>query len=302
MKCEEARKLLPMYLYGELAPSEEEACEAHVDECELCRVEMERQSRLNRLLEAQEEMLPAGMLTLARQQLRTRLAEERPHQGWRSWVRDIFNVRMRTTPAWMQAAAAAALIAAGYLGARVAPWGVSSAELYGRPVASRIQYVEPEKSGRVQIVMDVTRQRIVRGELNDADIQNLLVKATREAENAGVRVQSVELLKRDCGSDAIRNAVLGALQHDPDPGVRLVALDALRGFAWEPDTREALSQVLLTDRNPSVRTQVINVLVEQKQDAMIGVFQDLIRREDDAYVRQQCGRALHAMNASAEEY
>jgi len=303
MKCEETRRLLPLYLYGELAPADEEACEAHVHECELCRQELDRQSRVNRLLDGGMEMPPEGILTASRLELRRRVAAEDRLHGWRAWLQDTFSLRVTATPAWMQAAAALVLLAAGFLGARITPWGgISSAEMYGTPVASRIQYVEPENSGRVQIVLDETRQRVVRGDVNDGSIVDLLMKATRESNNAGVRVQAVELLKNGCGSGPIRGAVRNALQHDPDPGVRLVALDALKDFAWDPETREILAQVLLTDRSAGIRTQVINVLVQQKQDSTISVFQDLMRREDDVYVRQQCGKALHAMNASSEEY
>ena len=37
MTCEETRKNLPLFLYGELSFDEEELLEGHMDECAACR-------------------------------------------------------------------------------------------------------------------------------------------------------------------------------------------------------------------------------------------------------------------------
>jgi HEAT repeat protein len=89
--------------------------------------------------------------------------------------------------------------------------------------------------------------------------------------------------------------------------VRLKALDGLKQFAEDPDTRSALTQVLLKDENPGVRTQVIDLLVQKNSDqrhadAMVGVLQELMEKEDNGYIRMRCQKVLQEMNASAEMY
>jgi hypothetical protein len=85
--------------------------------------------------------------------------------------------------------------------------------------------------------------------------------------------------------------------------VRLKALDGLKQFAGDPDTRQALTQVLLKDENPGVRTQVIDLLIQQRHtDAMVGVLQELMEKEDNNYIRMRCQKVLQEMNASAEMY
>jgi HEAT repeat protein len=84
-------------------------------------------------------------------------------------------------------------------------------------------------------------------------------------------------------------------------------LDGLKQFADDPDTRQALTQVLLKDNNPGVRTQVIDLLVqknsdERHSDAMVGVLQELLEKEDNNYIRMRCQKVLQEMNASAEMY
>jgi hypothetical protein len=301
MRCDEARRLMPLYSYGELAPAEEERFEAHVHECELCQRALGEQSRFQRLLDDAAVTPPEGMLTAARVELRSRLAAEPEVHGFRAWIRDTFWFRAGAAPVWMQAAAALVLVAGGFFGGR--GFGVAEAGLAGTPVGSEVRYVQPQDSGRVQVVVYETHEKVFTGTLEDEPIRRLLVSATREVGNPALRVQSVELLKNDCRSGEIRKALLNALQHDPDPSVRIEALDGLKPFAAEPQVRDVFSHVLLGDANPGVRMQVISALLQQRQeDEMVGVFQELMRRENDAFVRQQCTRALHAMNASAEEF
>ena len=100
----------------------------------------------------------------------------------------------------------------------------------------------------------------------------------------------------------IRSALLEAVRHDPNAGVRLKALDGLKSFAGDSETRKALTQVLLTDDNPGVRTQVIDLLIPQRSDAMVGVLQELMVKEDNDYIRTRVQKALHEMNASIETY
>ncbi len=165
-----------------------------------------------------------------------------------------------------------------------------------------MRYIEPGQSNRVQLVIEETRQRQVDGPITEDRIRRLLLDAAKDPADAGVRVESMDLLQSEGDAADIRNTMLYALEHDPNAGVRLKALDGLRRFAMDAPTRETLSHVLLTDENPGVRTGAIDMLVEHKEDQMVGVLQELLHREDNGYVRQSCERALHDLNASVETY
>ena len=56
--------------------------------------------------------------------------------------------------------------------------------------------------------------------------------------------------------------------------------------------------MLLSDDNPAMRMQVVDMLVAHHDDSMVGVFQDLVQKEDNSYVRLKCEKALKDMNAS----
>jgi hypothetical protein len=219
-------------------------------------------------------------------------------------IREGFTIHFHFAPGIAQVAGAAVMLVLGFLTARVAPNSMLNWRSSGMiaPETSRVRYVEPVSPGRVEIVLDETRQRVLSGSVDDEAIQRLLLTAAKDPSDAGLRVESVDLLKGNSQSAEIRKALVYALQHDPNAGVRLKALDGLKQFADDPDTRQALTQVLLRDNNPGVRTQVIDLLVQRHTDAMVGVLQELLEKEDNGYIRMRCQKALQEMNASSEMY
>lgn len=306
MKCEEAAKALPLFLYGELSFEAEDQLESHLESCESCRRELERQKALARAFEAVEIEPSPELLSASRQQLRAALAQSRSSRsGFGNRLREMFTIRLGPALGAFQPIGALALVLMGFFGARLLPpsfVGRFDSASLADPVASRVKYVEPEGHGRVQIIVEETRQKTLKGRLEDQSIQRLLMAAAKDPADPGLRVESVDLLGANPESSAVRNALLYALQHDANAGVRLKALEGLKPSAGEPEVRQTLSQVLLTDKNPGVRTQVIDLLIQKKEHRMVGVLQQLMRTEDNSYVRLRCQRALHDMNASVETY
>lgn len=309
MTCEEARKNLPLFLYGELSFDEEELVEVHMDECASCRAALARDKAMFGALDGAEIVPAPGALEESRMELRRRLAHsEQPtrRSNWWDKVREGFTIHFHFAPGIAQVAGAAAMLVLGFVTARMAPNSLlgnfHSAGVMDNPATSRVRYVEPTSPGRVQIVIDETHQRVLSGSLDDQSIQRLLLTAAKDPSDAGLRVESVDLLKNNSQSAEIRKALVYALEHDPNAGVRLKALDGLKQFAEDPDTRQALTSVLLKDDNPGVRTQVIDLLVQRHTDAMVGVLQELMEKEDNSYIRMRCQKVLQEMNASVETY
>jgi HEAT repeat protein len=139
---------------------------------------------------------------------------------------------------------------------------------------------------------------LITGSLSDGNIERLMLAAARDESNDGLRVESIEILKRRAGSSEVRDALLAALRNDPNPGVRFKALDGLKGMASEPEVRKTLSYVLQNDQNPGVRIQVIDLLTAQQDTELVGMLQHLVTKESNNYVRQRCEKALQELNAS----
>lgn len=319
MTCRDVIRDLPLLIYGEASFEVEEALQAHLDGCEACRTERRRLQQLLATVDENEAEVPGSLLANCRRSLRVNvaaLAEDSAagRTGLRGWLDRAFGVSWRE---WVKPAGALALLVLGFAGGRLVPGRVAADRAEPQPIAvtpasfdamgvnpaaARVRFIEPAQDGRVQIVLEETRERVLQGRAGDENIRRLLLAAARESADPGLRVDSVDLLGTGPETDEVRRALLYALQHDTNPGVRLKALDGLRASATDPETRKALARVLLTDDNPGVRTQAIDLLVQKREPEVVGVLQEALRKDDNTYVRLKCQKALHEMKASAESF
>ncbi|HEY9139796.1 MAG TPA: HEAT repeat domain-containing protein [Bryobacteraceae bacterium] len=303
MTCDAVRKLIPLYYYGELTPEEEDQAEAHIHECGACAREMESARALAAALDRRTMEPAASLLADCRADLAAAIrggAAKPARQPWRLWL-DAAGATLAGLNRWRQPLGAMALIAVGFFAARLVPAGsgVSTASFGpSEGVFVNVRSAQQDGAGRVRIAYDETRRREVSGRIDNPDIQKMLVAAAHEEDDPGVRVESVDLLKGRAASDEVRDALMNALLHDSNPGVRLKALEGLKPLAAEPPVRGALSQALQFDDNDAVRMQVVDVLTMRRDDAMVGMLQNLVQREDNSYVRLKCEKALKEMNAS----
>ncbi len=295
MSCKWIESVLPLFLYGELSFEEEEKVHGHLEHCGSCRAALERERALHAALDG-AALEPSGdLLAQCRSRLRESLRGESARRGWldRLWVWSGRPV----SPALLRPAGALALVAIGFFGARLVPTATAPAEPVA-PVATQVRYLQPDPSGGVRIVMDETRERVLSGSVAEAAIQRLVLEAAQNPSDAGLRLDSLDILQPHGDSPEIRRAFLRALQSDPNAGVRLKAIEGLRPYGADPEVRSALAGVLLADDNVGVRTQAIDLLVEHRSRALVGVLQQAIEREPDGYIRERVQKALLDMNAS----
>ncbi len=303
--CEKVRMQLSLLLYGELSFDEEEAVDAHLESCAECRTALERERQLHAAFDDVELEPPASVLWESRQNLQRQLAAEHPPKVRVSWWDQFLDMR------WLQSAGALALLSIGFFGARLLPnlgVGVSDMSMID-PGAQRVRSVEPGPNGGIQIVLDETRQRVISGGLDDQNIRVLLLSAAKDPSDPGLRYETVGILNDRAQAAEVRDTLIYALEHDENAGVRLKAMDGLKPFVRQPEVRKALSGVLLTDGNPGMRTQAIDLLTQGVGDSnnaldrdIVGTLQELMNRENNAYVRQRGERVLQLVNASQETY
>jgi hypothetical protein len=318
--CAEARSQFWLLEYGELSFDEEERIETHLDGCAECRGAREREKEIHAGFDSLAVEPPASLLRECRSELEVRLRlEPPPHAAKRGWWGQFAsalsagpNLRLVRVPV-----GALAMLALGFAAARLTPSFLNSRLFPGAVQAgiNRVRDVHPFSDGRIQIIVDETHQRTVSGAPGDPHIQALLLEAARDPADPGLREQSLDLLNKRAPSSEVRDVLVYALRHDDNAGVRLKAIAGLQGFAAEPDVRAALSQTLLSDSNPGVRMRAIDLLTGGEADLssgigpnlnldrqVIGTLQELMQREDNAYLRQRSQRILEALNASTEIY
>lgn len=302
MSCDEIRDLLILYPYGELTFDQEEAVDAHLSGCPACRTEQASLASLHSAADDNAVTPSLELLAACRKDLRTQVAVMAKVSSsgpfWRRWLRA--GDRLFGNLMWMaKPAMAMGLFAAGFLGARFVP--VANVT---QPAARKVRFIEPSEDGRVRIVYDEVRQKEIAGRIDDRMVREMLLAATRSPDDPALRVDSVEYLKTRCEREEVRKAFVRALVSDPNEGVRLKALEALKPYAGEIEVRSALTKVLLADQSAAVRTQSIDLLVNTRRNEaeLAGVLQDMMRREQNSYIRQRGQTALQAMNASLETF
>jgi hypothetical protein len=322
MTCSGAQEHLALLLYGELSFDQEERVEAHLDACEACRAALEQQRALHAAFDSIEIGPSPSLVRECREGLNARLLEEaaqsagaEPRSGW--WDRFVDAITLKPASNLLRPAGAVGLIAVGFAAAQFLPSiGPSSTRAFramglGDVGASRVRYVEPSADGRVHIVLDETRQRIISGGVDDQQIRALLITAAKDPSDPGLRAETVDILTSSAQSADVRAALVFALQRDQNTGVRMKAMEALKPFVNDPEVRTALTHVLLSDANPGLRTQAIDLLtgspnasVDRNVDRQIvGALQELMQRgEQQGYVRERARNVLQAVNASLETY
>ncbi len=292
LSCDEIQSDLTLYYYGELDAEREELLEQHLADCPHCRAELVQiQSLLSQVGDAAAEP-SAELLSRCRTDLQATLAPAFPAEpAWRRWLATL------QPPAWAwRPALALALLGLGFFGGKA--FEQSRVLSAGASEIARVRQIQGLGDGTVRIVYDEPRERVVSGSLAADEIQQLLLAATRQSADPSLRLESVDLLRNRINRDDVRQVFLQTLVRDQDPGVRLRALQALRPYSEEVDVRRALSSVLLQDANPNVRVLAIDVLVDRQTHDMVGTLQQVIRQEDNEYVRSRCVKALSAMRAS----
>jgi hypothetical protein len=308
--CKSVRDQFALLLYGELSFDQEERVESHLDACEECRIALQQEKAVHAAFDQLEISPSPSLLRECREDLRIRVMEEeasprRAQAGW--WEKFVDALTLRPSGGLLRPAGALTLVAMGFMAARMLPTGGVNGNYAGllAPGAERVRYVEPASDGKIQIVLDETRQRIVSGRLDDQQIRALLLTAAKDPSDPGLRAETVDILNTRAQSADVRDALIKSLQEDQNAGVRMKAMDGLRPFAQHPEVRAALTHVLLKDSNPGLRTQAIDLLTKGAtvDRQIVGTLQELmLRGEQQGYVRERCRRVLEAMNASLETY
>ncbi|HUE03619.1 MAG TPA: HEAT repeat domain-containing protein [Bryobacteraceae bacterium] len=310
MNCESVIKLIPLYFYGELPPEDEDRFEQHLDTCAACARQAESQRALSAGLDRRAMEPSAALLAECRHDLMRAIYRQeapisRPAQPPPARLSNTFTAWLPSLGAWRMPLGASALMALGFVAARLTtpgPAGSLNLATLAPDVISSVRSVQPApegaQSGEVRIVLDETRRRVVSGQLSDNNIQRLMLAAAHDENNPGVRWESVDLLKSHSDSSPVRELLLNRVAEDPNAGVRLKALDGLKAYTGDPEVRKVLAQVLVRDDSPGVRIAAVDALTAHADDNMVGFLQSVVEKEDNTYVRRRCVKALQDMNAS----
>lgn len=308
MTCQQVQTNLSLYLYGELEFAQEEELEQHLEGCAFCQLALSREKAWHTSLQSERKEIPLDLLAQCRRDLRTAI---KPSVAKSSIglprLSDIFSI-FHSGSQWSKRLAFASffMFAGFYLSNWMDqmhlrnPLGAVQMGLLNNP-AFRVRDVQPSDNHQVRIIMDRVQEQVVTGSVQDEFVRQLLLAAAKDPADPGLRVDSVQILNGQDGTD-VRDALLYAARYDANPAVRLKALQGLRRFAGDRATHETLRAVLQYDENPAVRSEAIDVLVPADGPVRVtpelaGTLEEIVRSDgDDDYLRARCLQALQILS------
>lgn len=304
MNCEWVQQNVTLYVYDELADDARHELEQHLNRCPNCAAELTSMREFKQNLGAlpQLEVTP-NLLASARMNLQEALEGVEQASGWRRFLFDptVWLRQMKFSPAL-----AAVLLIVGFVGGIGTMYQINA----GKPgvtdktqgpqheaAISGIKTINQAPNGEVQIQYDRTLPGSAQGSLDDQKIQQLLLLAARDNANSGVRMDSIDLLKKKQDDPQVRETLIFALRYDTNPGVRLKALEGLAGSVKSDiRVRNAVLEALLNDNNPGVRTGALHALEVVKADTSVrAALQQLAKDDPNQYIRSESRRVLSTL-------
>jgi hypothetical protein len=317
MTCSEIQADLSLYLYGELEFAAEELIEVHLNECAFCQMALNREKEWHAALNRQQRDVRPEWLAECRKELWQQIADEpttmaHARHRFAEWARTFFDVRF--TSRSYRVAGVSFLLMVGFAAGRLFN-GVAQRGIQGdldaaglvQPTVTRVQQISAAPDNRVRIVLQQMQVREITGSRNDDEVRQLLVGAAHESLDPGVRMDSVDMLAGQGGSE-IRDALVSAIRNDPNAAVRVKAIDSLRKFPGDSVTREALEYALAHDADAGVRTEAMDVLIPsqgnlQVTPQLIEIMSNVMHSpETDEYVRWRCQQILNHQSSSNDVY
>lgn len=306
MNCEYAKANAVLYCYDELPDDVRHELEQHIQRCAECAQEVDAVRGLHGVMAMAERPEPSpNLLAASRIRLQEALEEERPASAWRRWFVVDFGRLMNSVK--LAPSMAAVLLIAGFGAGVGATYRVMETRGGATPIVTNtpapaeasiagIRSINPEPgSNKVQISYDKLVPDSAQGSLDDPKIQQLLLYASRNNMNSGLRMDATDLLSQKSGDERVRQELIYSLHNDNNVGVRLRAIEALQPFVKQDmRVRDAVLGSLMNDASPGVRTEAIHALETVKGDSSVRhVLETLARSDKNEYIRHKAQELLN---------
>lgn len=308
MNCDWVKENIVFYIYDELADDARYEFEQHVGHCLDCKQELESALDFKNAMAATgvREVAP-NLLVASRLRLQEGLEETPQSRGWSRFVFDLtgWAQQLKLAPV-----ITAALLMVGFAAGSLTTWrlldsrppkeisdGINQPSLMNADIAG-IESITPDaNSNKVAIKYDVFYPQQMEGAANDPQIQQLLLLATRNTGNSGVRLDSIDVLTRQAEDNAVREALIYALRYDKNAGVRLRSLDGLKNYVKDDvHVRDAVIEALMHDSNAGVRSEAISLLEPVRADMSVReALQMLAQHDKDKFIRSESRKYLESM-------
>jgi len=313
MKCEKAQQNIVLVTYGELPDEQMASLEEHLAGCEACSGELKAQLAMHEALACHPLVDPSpNLLASARMRLDEALDTIPPHGLLTRLRSNLFGWlgHMQGAPALMTLLVGVGFLVGNFTNRyQVAhqprlPSPVVLSNTTNGTIANVSGIVPTPNSQIVQVTYNRVVPETVQGSLDDPQIRQLLMIATKAPATNSVRTDSVALLANECRAGhqcvgdpdggGIRSALLVSLRYDKSAAVRMNALVGLQPYvAQDQRVRDAVLEALMHDSSPDVRTRAISLLQPVESDSSVRKVMRTVSTTDvNPYIRTVSMQAL----------
>jgi hypothetical protein len=312
MNHKKYKEWIQLFLYDELTQKEKDELNDHLNNCNECSAEFEKQKRFFSAL--QNNPLPEAdqnLLSEARREFNAALKVERTKKNLFPFTK--INLSGFFFSPFRIAFSGTAVLAVGVLigfllfnkqneiTIPLLEEGNSLASLEDKTQISNLRFIDQDPSdGEIEFMVDAIKPLRIKGKVSDPEIQNILTYSMLYEQNPGTRLNAINLIKTNArnNDDEIKAALITVAKYDTNIGVRIEAVKLLRTFPFDSEVRAGLLYVLLNDKNSAMRIEAITSLKEisEKGDGLnqeeISAFRENLENEENNYVKYQIRTVL----------
>ena len=319
MNHKKYKEWIQLFLVDELTQSEKGELLNHLEDCNECNSELEKQKRFYSSLKEISLTEPdQNLLSEARREfnaaLRVEKSKRKPFTFPTIDLSGFFFSPMKV--AFSGTLVLIVGIFAGYLlfnkeikpdvGALQQNNNIKNiSALQGDTRITNVKFIDQDASdGEIEFTADAVKPIQIKGNINDPKIQNILTYSILYEKNPGVRLNAINAINTNTVKDdkEIKSALITVAKYDTNLGVRREALKSLSSFPYDSDVREALLYILLNDKNSSMRIEAITSLkvISEKGNGFnedeISAFRENVKKEENNYVKYQIKTVLGETN------
>ncbi len=312
MNHKKYKEWIQLFLYDEMTQKEKDELLNHLESCNECSGEIEKQKRFHTMIKGSSlPEVEQNLLSEARRELNAALRVEKTKRRTSRFPLIDFS-GFFFSPLKIAFGGAVVLIIgifAGYLlfDKKIQPDIQNIIEendlstLETNTQITNLRFIDQDPSdGEIEFTVEAIKPLRIKGKVNDPKIQNILTYSMLYEQNPGVRLNAVNVIGANTKKDdkEIKAALITVAKYDTNLGVRREALKLLRGFPFDTELREALLYILLNDENSAMRIEAITSLKEISEkgngfnEEEISAFRENLKKEENNYVKFQIRTAL----------
>jgi len=254
---------------------------------------MEREKSFLQTLNKQPRLEPnETLLRECRTRLRNRLREESIAKARKGFWVTIWEHIPSQIPT-KQLATVTAIFLFGLILGRFLPHRSKDRGLSSREAVLALQSSLPignfrvipsgERSGWVEIRFSTVQERILKGSLQNPDIQYALSYAMINEPRDNIRLRTIGLLKETPEDELVQEALIHTLKNDENPGVRLKAIKVLKTLPMNEGIKRILLYTLFKDPNSGIRIEATDALNRMADPEIRSILQN--EAKEDEYIQ-----------------